>query len=248
MDVEFLRDPTAASFKKDNALVVGDLHIGEELMLEKQGVHFPGAEKALGESLLKAYKKSRAKRIVLLGDIKASITYPDFDEYRHLREFFRPLQGIELHIAKGNHDSHLQEVLGQIGVNANIGKEILLDNAAYMHGMSLPSEQAMQRQYIFMAHLHMLVKIADKPERAWIISGIGRGAEKHYKNYNKNVKLVVAPAANSLLGGRVINDDKEERSPVFREGIFDFRRSKIYSTDGKLLGTVQKIARRAHVT
>jgi metallophosphoesterase superfamily enzyme len=72
---------------------------------------------------------------------------------------------------------------------------------------------------------------------------IGAGAKKIYEDYNKKAQLVVAPAANNLLGGRIISGDREERSPVFRQGVFDFRKSKAYSTDGRLLGTVQKIAK-----
>jgi metallophosphoesterase superfamily enzyme len=243
MNTAFVANPPCIFFKKERILAVGDLHIGYEAALVRDGIHVPGAEKGLGADILSAYNKTRAVRIVFLGDVKHSITYPDFMEYKLLGEFFRQFSGIEVHIAKGNHDSHLYYVLKKVGAEADIGNEIIINGIAFMHGTSLPSEQAMQCRYLVTAHAHPLVRIAGKQKRAWIVSKTGTGARKRYKKYNKDILLFVAPAANSLVGGREISPDMKKSSVLFRNGIFNLGNSKVYSTEGKLIGTVQKIAK-----
>ncbi len=242
MDIWFIEDPGVAFLKKERTLVAGDLHIGHELSLEREGLHVTGADKALGTKILVAYRRSGAKRIVFLGDMKASITYPDTSQYNLLREFFRPLSGIELHIAKGNHDSHLQDVLKQVNVQANISNEIILGNTAFIHGTSMPSEEAMMKRFLFAAHLHAMVHRQGKQERAWIISGISSGAKKLYKKHNKSIKLVIAPPANALLPGKDITMEFSESFLLFRRRVFEMKSSKVYAMDGELLGTARKIS------
>ncbi len=245
MDIEFIENPGVALLKKDKALVVGDLHIGNELALAREGVHVTGAEKALGTKILAAYRESGAERIVLLGDIKAGITYPDIAEYQLLREFFKPLSGIELHIAKGNHDSHLQEVLKQINVEVHISNEIILGSAAFIHGTSMPSEEAMRKRFLFAAHLHALVRTGNSTERVWVASNTSADAREAYEKYNKSMKLFIAPAANGLLGGKAIYDGINSSYLLFRKHMFNFRSAKAYSLSGELLGTVGKFAKQS---
>ncbi len=240
MDIEFVDNPPSAFFKNEKVLAVGDLHIGKELKLKLEGIHFPEVAKTLGESLFQSCKNLGAEKIVLLGDIKDSITYPDTDEYRLLREFFKPLAGTKLYVAKGNHDSHLQEVFKQIGVQAEVRNEILLGNTAFMHGTSLPSEQAMLKKYIVVSHLHAQAIVGGALKSVWILSGAGSGA-KRFKKYNKRIRLLVAPAANGLISGTQVSPGTKEFLLLFRQGIFDFNKSKVYATDGKLLGNIGKL-------
>ena len=88
MLVSFVKNVPALFIRKEKILVVGDLHIGLNLRYRSEGIHFQEATRRMADSLLSAYRKSGARCIVLLGDVKDSIGSPGFAEYRELKTFF----------------------------------------------------------------------------------------------------------------------------------------------------------------
>ena len=97
----------------DENLVIGDLHIGLEEKLAEKGINIEDLSKRMGAEARVIFDESKAKRIVILGDVKESITYPTRIGYSKLRDFFGELKGIEIIILKGNHDAHIKEVLAK---------------------------------------------------------------------------------------------------------------------------------------
>ena len=115
-------------------------------------------------------------------------------------------------------------------------REILLSDAALMHGNSMPSEGAVLKRYIICGHAHAAAQVNGADRKVWIVSPVGRGMRESYKRYNKGIRLVVAPAFNRLIIGSRIGYESEEHLPLLGNGLFDFGSSEIYDLYGNRLG------------
>ena len=223
----------------DGILAIGDVHIGYEQKLALEGMHFPNAGKRIAEKVMRAYSTQKAKGLVLLGDVKESIGYPAKEEYRELQLFFYETRKANTRIAKGNHDGHLQELISRMRYPIDVEKEIRVKKTTFMHGNSFPSDEAMACNYIIAAHSHVAVESNGKREKAFLIAGIGKGARKRYKAFNRAIKLVVVPPINDLVVGHNLKAETKSYMPVLRQEVFDFENAEIY-TD-RQLGKVNEV-------
>lgn len=238
MGLSFIKDTPALLVTPERLIVAGDIHVGRDLKLRREGIHVPNATMRLSESLLGLCKRHRAKGIVLLGDLKESISYPEREELQELSSFFYQLRNVRVTITKGNHDPRIEEIIERIGSNAEVVRELLLKNVALMHGHAMPSEEAMRHDYIVTAHSHPAVNINGRLEKAWAVARIGGGAGEFYDGYNRKIRLVIMPAFNELITGSDLSAGRRF-TPLFRNGIFNLNKAEIYSLAKKPLGRVE---------
>ncbi len=226
--------------KGDSYIVVGDLHIGMERKLRDKGIMLNTATENMASNLAKIAEENGAHKIIILGDVKESILNPDSVERALVNDFFKRLSGFEITITLGNHDSRLEEV-----VKADMRDEMLLDNVGLLHGHAWPSVEAMQKEYLIAAHNHIAMSFgADREShKAWLVANLNyKNASEVFDKVNKNIKLIVMPAFNDLITGMPVNEVREKNiSPLFRNHIFDYDNSAIYSMEGTLVGTPDSI-------
>lgn len=227
--------------KEKEALVIGDLHIGMESRYSREGVHFGNSAIRMGTLVAEACERYNCKRVVLLGDIKESIGFPDRHEYEELMYFFAQLRGYEVLIAKGNHDSHGSEILGRIGIKCSIDNEILLGRCAFLHGNSWPSEAAMLARYLVCGHGHFALDMNSSREKVFISAKVARGADKHYKKFNKNCRMILVPAFSSLILGTAIEATPPRGLPALKNGVFDWKGADVFSLSGKRYGKIGRL-------
>lgn len=248
-EIRFIYDEAAVvvTINGTGYLVIGDLHIGAEKRLVQKGIRVYGAVEKMARTTDKLMKEFRLKNIIILGDVKDTILYPDSTELNELRKFFSALSDYRITVMRGNHDPHLDEL-----VKVSIKDELILDGFAFLHGHKWPSEDAMKCRYIFVGHNHAAVSMMDKnrgfySQKAWLVSSINkRKAEAVYKEFSKEVKLVVLPAFNDLITGMPVNEvleRNEHLSPLFRNEVFNYKGSKVYSLRGEIIGSPATIKR-----
>ena len=63
-------------------LVIADLHIGLEYELRKKGIFIFSQYEKMKNRIISLLEKTKAKRIILLGDLKHNIPRATFEEYR----------------------------------------------------------------------------------------------------------------------------------------------------------------------
>ncbi len=232
--------------KEQRHLVLGDLHLGLEKKLYDKGVHLYGAAEHMARQVVALAKENKTDNVILLGDIKESIMYPDSTERQGIDEFFSLLDGLKIRIAVGNHDGHLGELIG-----VPIADEIILGNVTLLHGHMWPSDDAMTKDYIIVAHNHVAVSFKDEKgafynQKAWLVASVDiEGASARYKSINNSIKLVVMPAFNDLITGKAVNEVEETHiNPLFRNKIFDYANATVYSMDGSVLGTPSSLSKK----
>ena len=236
-NIRFVYDEPAVIVKADETeyLVVSDLHIGMELGLSRKGVHIFGATNKMTERIRKIMKEFSLKDLIILGDVKESILYPETSEVRLLKDFFGKLDDFRINIIAGNHDAHLSEIIGH-----EVKKELIIGNFGFIHGNSRPDEKIMGLDYIISGHDHLAVRIREKSgalyeHKAWAIYKLNiTKAKTEYQNFNKDIKLISMPAFNDLIMGTTIEKGSKKRlNPLLSNGIFGYRGVEIYNLTGQ---------------
>lgn len=228
MLISIVRGEPALLIRKEKALVVGDLHIGLDLKYKERGLFFPNATERMAADIRRLLKKTGAKRLVILGDVKESIAYPKFAEFMELKKFFEALKDIRISIVKGNHDGDLAKVMDNLAPEIEITKEKLMGGVALVHGNAWPSEIAMRQKYIVCAHGHFAVDAQGRNEKAWLFAKAGKSMDKRYEGFNKSIRLVMMPAFNDLILGTQVSEDTKNRTQFFRQDVFDWKSSILY--------------------
>lgn len=216
-------------------LVVGDLHIGVERRLMRRGLRIFSATDRMAERVRNIAREFGSSSVIVIGDVKDSILYPDVAERRLLRSFFDALSDMEVTIVAGNHDAHLGEV-----VDNRIVREMRLGGFAFLHGDKNPSDDSMHADYIITAHNHAIVRMRDEnsaiyEEKVWLVAGVNKSlAKRRGISINKNVKMIAMPAFNELVAGTPVGkSDKGILSPAMRSGLFSYKRAQVYNLRGE---------------
>jgi putative SbcD/Mre11-related phosphoesterase len=221
---------------KERVLVLGDLHIGWEVTLAQQGIHVPSQTTKMLERLKKIVLDEKPSRVVMLGDVKHSVTGAELEEWRDVPEFFEKLLKLvpSVQVISGNHDGNLEpltpsqvELMGSTGI-------ALWDRFGLLHGHAWPSPEILGCETLILGHLHPAVTLRDAlgyrlTRPAWVtapcngrkllrgtMKAAGVSTERNLEQVlteKFHVKLRVArcvfvPPFNDFLGGRPVNSRK----------------------------------------
>jgi len=219
--------------KKERVVVVGDLHIGWEVTLAQQGIHIPSQTKKMLQRLKVIIETERPTRLVMLGDVKHSVTGTELEEWRDVPEFFEELLKFvpSIQVILGNHDGNLEpltpsrvELIPSTGI-------ALWKRFGLLHGHAWPSPEILGCETLILGHLHPAVTLRDAlgyrlTRPAWVISacdprklvsGVLKAAgasvkgnaeetlaEKFHVRPNAT-RCIFIPPFNDFLGGRPVN-------------------------------------------
>jgi hypothetical protein len=225
---------------KERVVVLGDLHIGWEVSLAQQGIHVPSQTAKMLERLKRIITDEKPTRIVMLGDVKHSVTGVELEEWKDVPDFFEKLLKLvpSIQVISGNHDGNLEpltprqvELLGSTGV-------ALWERFGLLHGHAWPSPVLLGCETLIMGHLHPAVTLRDAlgyrlTRPAWVTapcdaSRLLRGtlkaagvpmkgdldevlAEKFHVKL-KASRCVFVPPFNDFLGGRPVNSKRIEET------------------------------------
>ena len=226
--------------KKERVVVVGDLHIGWEVTLSQQGIHIPSQTGKMLQRLRALIETEHPSRLIMLGDVKHSVTGAELEEWRDVPEFFEQLLKLvpSVQVILGNHDGNLEpltpskvEMLSPSGI-------ALWNRFGLLHGHAWPSPEILGCETLILGHLHPAITLRDalgyrltKP--AWVTAscdpkkllagtlkaaGIrNRGDPEKTLTERFRVRLAAArcvfvPPFNDFLGGRPVNSKKIEET------------------------------------
>ncbi|MBU0591077.1 metallophosphoesterase [Candidatus Micrarchaeota archaeon] len=223
--MKFIYDAPAI-FHKD-ALILGDTHFGMERKLRNKGIYDEQFSERLFLKLKELILKYKAKKVIFLGDVKEEITMLD----EKTRNILSRLSLIcEIIIVRGNHDGGIE--------NCGCAKIIPSEGFVYCelglaHGHSWPEEELMKCKYIVLGHQHPMIGTKDSmgkihKEPVWIVAEPEeKNISEHYKEYNTEIKLILMPAFNPLVGAVI----KLTENNITKEARKSFQKSKIKQSD-----------------
>lgn len=243
--LKFITGEPALVFGK--SLIVADLHIGIEHELYKSGIKVPSQVGKMQNKIDKLIKKTGAKRLIVLGDIKHQVPGVSFQELREVPEFFNHFsEKIETHIVLGNHDSELPALVDNVQIHGTEG--FRLGDIYIAHGHAWPKKEFLKCKCIILSHTHPMIEIRDKlgyrfTERVWVKACLDRKKAKiKYKNIPPKLpEIILVPAFNDFSGGGFVNREGTFSGPLTK--LIDKKKSETFFLDGTSLGSLDKLKR-----
>lgn len=249
-------------------LVITDLHLGFEYGLLAMGITLPSQTLKIQSKLLNIIKETQPSRLILLGDIKHSISNISLQEWKELPDFFESIQEHvnTIEVIPGNHDGNLTpltprstKILATRGVVIE-GEE----RVGLFHGHTWPGSELLDVDYLVMGHNHPVIRFEDNfgyrtVRRAWIktsldLEKLRQSSSLYNKPKTKEApprdrleeapskvgRLIVIPAFNDMLGGLQMNSKPSSKllGPLLRSGCVDIDGAEAYLLDGSFLGTI----------
>ena len=237
-----------------NSLAIADIHIGMERGLAEKGIRLGSMNSMLLNEIASLLDETKAERLIILGDVKHTIPGVEFSERLALKAMLREVCGMaRVAIVPGNHDGDIGEVAPDAEIAPSSGMRI--GDVALCHGHAWPDEGIMGAKELLMGHTHPCVEIADelggkRVERAWLLAkaDAGRLREK-YAGANPEIRLVLVPAFNPLVGGIPLNRMKDgaPKGPLLRGGMFKFGDGQIHLLNGIGLGRLSALSGSSRV-
>jgi hypothetical protein len=223
---------------KERVLVVGDLHIGWEVTLARQGIHVPSQTSKMLLRLQGIIMKEHPTRLVMLGDVKHSVTGAELEEWHDVPEFFEKLLAKVpvVQIIIGNHDGNLEpltpsrvQLLPPSGI-------ALWGEYGLLHGHAWPTPEMLGCETLILGHLHPAITLRDVmgyriTQAAWVtapcdshklllgslkaagVSAKEKPLEALTRRFHVNLavaRCVFVPPFNDFLGGRPVNSARLE--------------------------------------
>ncbi|MEM3199589.1 MAG: metallophosphoesterase [Candidatus Micrarchaeaceae archaeon] len=231
--------------KKEMALVIGDLHIGMELKLLSSGIRMYGESEKMANKIIELMQSFGLSTLVIAGDLKNSILYPEKSEAMYIKNFFNLLSNYKMVLVKGNHDSRINEI-----IDIETANEYAIGNTAIIHGHEWPSEECMSKEYLITAHNHVSISLQDSNgaiylKKIWVVAKPNAKACKGlYPNFNAKIKQIMLPAFNEFITGSPASSllgKGRNISPIVTNRIFDYKHALAYTLESDLIGELGSI-------
>jgi uncharacterized protein len=220
---------------KTKVLLIADPHIGWEMALQQKGIHVPTQTPKLLSKLVSLISKIKPDKLVIVGDVKYSVTSHEFGEWQDIPNFFSELQKVvgEIAVVRGNHDANLEPLLNE-KISFLSASGAVFGDVGVFHGHKWPSPELLACKTLVMGHLHPVVVFRDPAgfkltRQVWLkvacntevltrvlleknnikIAGSPQQTlREHFKIKAKSAELFIMPSFNDFLGGRPINESK----------------------------------------
>lgn len=206
----------------ENTLLVSDIHLGIEEEWVNPDITPASQTEKIKQSLDRLLRKTRAKRIIILGDLKHKIGGVSKLENKEVPEFLSWLsKKAKTTCIIGNHDAYLLDLVRRSGIDVELVKQGMISNGYYLsHGHCWPHKSCINTKAIVMGHAHPCFEFKDKLgyrwlEPVWIKARLGETFLRHYKVGNAP-PLIIMPAFNSFAGGISIDRMKRKKDPLIQ--------------------------------
>ncbi|PIZ50735.1 phosphoesterase [Candidatus Woesearchaeota archaeon CG_4_10_14_0_2_um_filter_33_13] len=184
--------------KKEQILIIGDLHLGYEEYMQKKGIFLPKFQiQEITKRLQKIIQKTKPQIIIINGDLKhefGKVLSQEWEDVLQLIDFLTK-NSKEIILIKGNHD----KILGPIALKRNIKvlEKYEVDNILIVHGdKTIPTT----KKRVVIGHEHPAIVLKDH--------GKVEKFKCFLKGKYKQKELIVMPSFNPLLEGTDILKEK----------------------------------------
>jgi len=248
--IKFLYEYPVTFISDKKILVISDLHIGIENELYNKGVVIPPQVEKFKKILDKLIEQTKAKKLVILGDLKHNVPGISLREERQIPKLFEDLvKRVEVVLCKGNHDTEMKGLLPE-NVKIYSSRGFKIEEYGFFHGHAWPSKLLIKCDYLFMGHVQPAVEFIDKlgyrsVQQVWLKGELNQEIiKKKYKTKKTGeLNIIITPSFNKLSGSLVVNKKLKEEltGPLFTNKVLDINKMTAYLLDGTCLGKVGEI-------
>lgn len=185
----------ALFIKKEKALIVGDLHIGQERIMQYQGMMVPiNQYEQINEFMEKTLEKLKPKKIIINGDLKHDFGKITSDEWDKITLFLKNLKKYaEVIVISGNHDKVLEPITEKLGIKMREG--YIINEIYICHGDKIPTENLnyQSSKIIIIGHEHPAIRLTERYR--------SETYKCHLKGTYEKKTLLVMPSLNPISEG-----------------------------------------------
>lgn len=250
MKIKFLTEP-ALLLEPGKILVIADLHIGIEYEMFKAGIKLPSQTEKMTERIKKLIKDTKAKELIILGDVKHNIPGISWQETEEIPKFFEELsKKIKITVVKGNHDGDIDLLTGKAKIKIVQPSGFKMKNIGFAHGQAWFKKSMLDCDTILMAHVHPIIEFRSGTYRAtehcWLKGKVDNEIlKKKFKKESKIREIIIMPVFNKLIGGYAVNSEEfQPLGPILKHRVMDIKKSEIYLLDGTYLGKLDKLKKK----
>ncbi|MBI2543076.1 MAG: metallophosphoesterase [Candidatus Aenigmarchaeota archaeon] len=248
MSIKLLTDYPMVFVPDKKILVVSDLHIGIEYNLAQSGIIIHKQIEKFKNIIDKAIDTTKARTLVILGDVKYKVPGSSIQELRDIPKFLEYISTkVKVLIAKGNHDDYL-ETLVPSGVKLYSSKGFKIGKYGFFHGHAWPGKSLMQCDYLFTGHIQPSIEFKDKlgyrsRQQVWLRGRLDNSiVKKKYKiNSAGKLNIIILPAFNTLSGSLNVASDQNFSGPLMTSKAMNLDNMRAYLLDGTYLGLLKNV-------
>ncbi len=227
----------ALFLKEESALIMSDLHYGVEAEMLRSGVWVPNRSTSRTEKILKLIKENKAKKLILLGDVKHQVPHNSKQQRTDLEQFFMAVTRIvDVEVVPGNHDGGLADIApDNVKFHESVGCTI--GNIGLSHGHAWPSQEVMNSEILVMGHEHPAFSFRDRVDKlhsepCWL-----RAPMIEHERYERVPDLLIVMPAFGELAGRTMNREPlKGLGPILRNGLADLSKARVETLEGLEFG------------
>ena len=220
-------------------ILIADLHIGFEQRFVDTGININTSTKKIENNLKAMIKQFKPHNIIMLGDVKDSITRISTIEKKTIPLLFHKLiDETNVTIVRGNHDAKIETIMPK-EVNIEKSTGIRIGNTALFHGHTRLNAEFSEVDRVIMGHLHPTYSRKGNPvsgSQSWISL---RVKKKYIFETKKEeyVEIIVLPAFNTELTSAGFTSKKGRIiSPLIRKVHQHIDEVAISSLKGDIIG------------
>lgn len=146
----------------NGTLIVGDVHIGYEEALNKQGVMVPRVQfPQMMERMQVILEKEKPEKIILIGDLKHEFGAISNQEWRETLKFLDLLAEYteDIILVKGNHDTIIKPITEKRKIQ--LVDSYVQDGLLFIHGDAEPESIPDDVETIIIGHEHPAITLDD---------------------------------------------------------------------------------------
>jgi len=247
MKIKFLTEP--ALLLENKILVLADLHIGLEYEIFQSGITIPSQVEKLERRIDNLIRQTKAKHLVILGDVKHQVPNISWQEYKEIPKFLEYFTNIKMSIVKGNHDGDIER-LARKDIDIHEPKGFRINDFVLTHGQAWPDKNDLNAKYLIMGHVHPAIEFWTENfrtiEPCWLKCKIdNKKLEEKFGIKTKFKQGIIMPAFNRLVGGMAFNSkDFEPLGPLLKNEVFKWKESDVYLLDGTYLGKLENLKKQ----
>jgi putative SbcD/Mre11-related phosphoesterase len=213
--IEIINSFKAVYIKELDLIVISDLQLGEELYLAEKGIFVPQIQlKEIKKELNAVFKKVKAKRILINGDLKHEFGEASRQEWREVIDFVEFLRKKvkEIIVVRGNHDNYLLNIASKI--NLQVFDPFYLEKGyLFTHGhkkISYPKDF----HTLIIGHEEPAIILKDGFDRIKLPALL-------YGKMKNGKRIICLPAFSYLSSGTEVNvvDKEDLLSPILKEDV-----------------------------
>ncbi|HYP42426.1 MAG TPA: metallophosphoesterase [Candidatus Nitrosocosmicus sp.] len=188
-------------------LVISDIHIGFEDKINRKGVFIDPKKNVdeLIEVLSNTINKTQIDNLIILGDLKSSVSVITKSEWNNVPYFIDSLSKLcNIYLVPGNHDGNIIHLVSN-NVNLMSAKGMEINNILLTHGHAIPTI-GNNINKIVTGHLHpILIKEGNilNGQKVWIkiILKKNQKVSKNItrENQERQIEFIIIPHFNKYL-------------------------------------------------